>query len=106
MKALINVGLLRNSEGFVRLSDINVALDTFAVEDLRHRVAVASHESMEEDTYIAQVDGWDEGKAFEIAQALEQDAIAFYDLDECKGYMVGPHADVWGEFDSRLFKLL
>jgi hypothetical protein len=104
MNALLNIGLLRNTSGFVRLADINRAFDQFNVLDLKHRVAIGTNQ--EEDTYIVHVQGWTNDKARAIATALEQDCIAQYDLHECEGSVVGPRAADWGAFNAALFKLL
>lgn len=102
MDALINIGLNTNTGGEIDLAMINAALDDYAIEDYGHRI----EPSVEEATYIAHVANWSDDKAFAIAQQLEQDCIAQYDLSECKGKLVGPKAAAWREFEPRLFKVL
>jgi hypothetical protein len=104
MNALLNIGL-RTNTGTINAHDICVQFDAFHVADLKHRVAVAT-DLMEEDTYITHVSGWTRDKAYAIAHALHQDCIAQYDLEECEGALIGPHATAWGAFDARFFKLL
>jgi hypothetical protein len=102
MNALINIGMLRNTEGVLRTHDIAQAFDQWAVMEYKHKVVEAEPEA----TYIAHVSNWDTDKAHQLAKALDQDCIAQYDLDECEGKLVGPRAHVWGEFNGAFFKLL
>jgi hypothetical protein len=103
MNALINIGLCRNTEGFVKVHDICAAFDGFAVCDHKHRVVI---DPVGEDTYVCHVSNWDTDKAYAIAKALDQDCIAQYDLEECQGALIGPNAKEWGAFDPQGFKLL
>lgn len=106
MNALLNIGLKTNQgDALLTVHAICAVFDQWHVADLKHRVAIAA-DMMEEDTYICHVAGWSRDKAYAIAAALHQDCIAQYDLEECEGALIGPHADQWGAFDARYFKLL
>jgi hypothetical protein len=105
MNALINIGLVRTMAeegGYLRVRDIYAAFDAEYVEGLRHRIELGEHE----DTFVAHVANWTEDKGERIARALDQECIAQYDLDECKGRLVGPLAEKWGKFDPKFFKIL
>jgi hypothetical protein len=106
MDALLNIGLLRNTGGFVKCAEVEQLFDTYGVVVHKARVEVAEPGTQEEDTFILHVSGWDEEKAFSAAWVLDQDCIAQYDLGECEGALIGPQAAKWGKFDAKYFKLL
>ena len=105
MDALLNIGLTRNTGGFVKAGDIEALFDSYGVVVMKARMQLADT-AQDEDTFIVHVSGWDKDKAFHAAWSLDQDCIAQYDLGECEGALIGPHADKWGEFNPKLFKLL
>lgn len=107
MEALINIGLIRNdAHGYVKVKDIESLFRDFSIVEYGSRVAVLNADEAGEDTFIAHVGNVDQAKLYVISQALSQDCIACYDLDTCKGSLVGPKAETWGVFNPSEFKIL
>lgn len=102
--ALVNIGLT-SANGFVEVGDILEQFKEWHVELHQYRVHIGDG-GQDEDTFIAHVEDWSDGKAWIIADSIGQDCIAQYDLSLCKGALVGPLAQEWGTFEVSRFKLL
>ena len=51
-------------------------------------------------------DGYGKVMVFQLAKALGQNCIAMYDLDGCKGSLVGPATSKYAPFDPALFRVV
>lgn len=101
--AQINIGLLTN-DGWLKVSEVEQALEVYGVTVLESRVVIADS-VMEEDTFVARVSGFSYDKIFKIAQTLRQDCIAVQ-FEGGKGVLIGPKAEAWGIFDASRFLTL
>jgi hypothetical protein len=62
--------------------------------------------SRTENTAIIKVEGGNiRASIYRAAEYLWQDAIAVYDPRTREGWLIGPNAASWGEFDLNEFKL-
>ena len=103
MDALLNIGLTRNTEGYVRVSDI---MSQFAIHHIATHGGRVAFNPHGEDAFVAHVTNVDEDKLYSISLALDQDCIALYELHSCTGKLVGPNASAWGEFSPAFFQVL
>lgn len=103
MDALLNIGLTRNTEGYVRVSDI---MSQFAIHHVQTHGGRVAFNPNGEDAFIAHVTNVDADKLYSMSLALEQDCIAVYDLHACSGALIGPNAAAWGEFSPNYFQVL
>jgi len=101
MNVIINIGL--KAKG--RKVPIHMVQDALAHVDVDVvDWNVMHHEP--EDTFVARLNRADAGKIHTLSCLLDQDCIALYDLDECKGALIGPNVDDWGEFNAEYFRVL
>ena len=111
MRVLVNVGLVRNTEGFLRGSDVAGAFDDEGFEIVDSRITLAQGVN-DEDTWIGLIEtGRGMVASFAtiaaISKRLDQDCIAVANPDhpDC-GKLIGPKAKDWGEFNPDYFKVL
>lgn len=106
MTILLNIGLNTPSGdpvaslGMERIYEAGKLLETF-------RKSVALHVSDTEETLVVECDDFDlVDEMIELCRLLDQDCIALHDTETGKGFLVGPRAHEWGEFDPTKFLLL
>jgi len=100
---ILNIGMDTNDGRGITIAQINAAL---RLANAR-AVAAAVRRSDSEPTYVVELsDALTEGSVFALAEILEQDAIAVWDMVSETGKLIGPKAASWGAFDPERFLLV
>lgn len=103
MEALLNIGLDTSNHTHLGLDDV---LPHFVEHILMVDKSKVVMGKTGEETAVLFVHGIEEDDIYDISEALGQDCIAAYDLQRCKGMLIGPEAERWGEFDPTLFTVM
>lgn len=108
MKTLtLNIGAaIPNSTEMVTRGDLQEILDrcNFIIDSVQEKTVTHAHGT--ELTYIVKAKAAAEhliGRIDMMSTVLGQDAIAYYDHADNKGFLVGPRADAWGDFNPDYF---
>src|ERR1700722_3925562 len=107
MKAMVNVGLIRASGGYLSVEDILTTFKANRIEVERYEVRLVEHGREEEDTFVAEVNfplANNYRAVYAASVALDQDCIAV--LWPFGGGLIGPKAAEWGEFREEYFHRL
>lgn len=99
---LINIGLNIGDEQALDLLAVRRALKA---RGLRYAHSIRICQSDTEQTAVARL--YEEPSAdtiYNLAVALDQEAIAVYDSHRHKGWLEGPKKELWGEFNREFFK--
>jgi len=99
MKATLNVGMVKSSDGKTLPSQLVLETVSKFFKIVRAKFA----QSATEPTLVAEVEinkSWF-FKSYKLAKLLDQDCIAV--AFDGQGKLVGPNASSWGEFDPSFF---
>lgn len=100
---ILNIGMNTNDGRGITLAQINAALSLANARVVKGAV----RRSDSEPTYVVELsDALTEGSVFALAEILEQDAIAVWDMVSETGQLIGPGAASWGAFDPERFLLV
>lgn len=100
---ILNIGMNTNDGRGITLAQINAALSLANARVVKGAV----RRSDSEPTYVVELsDALTEGSVFALAEILEQDAIAVWDMVSETGKLIGPKAASWGAFDPERFLLV
>ena len=111
MDFILNIGLARKGTHNIHPNAALHAARMLGLNVQEHQV----YESDSEPTLVARVIHDRQGNGnpgtpmyaySNLAADLAQDCIAVYNLTLDRGFLAGPQASAWGEFDSRFFLLL
>lgn len=108
MRTILNIGLLRSEASQVApKAPLNVAVLMDCVKALWGRAAQAYvHTSDTEPTLVIDVSApVSTGQVERLSKAFDQDAIAFFDTHTGRGFLAGPRASAWGNFNPEYFLL-
>ena len=101
MTALVNIGLASKAGPI----PARIALGTLAAIGGASIAAASVQQSDSEPTLVAELRRpLTAAAAFAVAERLHQDCIAQFDGRD--GYLIGPNASAWGEFDPAFFLTL
>ena len=105
---LLNNGLATSEGAPISAQEAQKALTTQGFSISLHGVV----NSTTEPTLVAQVTppaAWRGREVyahfFSVARVLRQDCIAVFSIDACRGALIGPAAEKWGDFRPGLFYL-
>jgi hypothetical protein len=105
---IVNVGLVRNNGGLVKVTE---AVSALTDADM-HIIAAEYHpQALSEDTLVAHVRLYDDGRITtmcnEVCKRLDQDCIAIMSCDdEENANLIGPNAAKWLPFNPAYFQRL
>jgi hypothetical protein len=99
---ILNIGMNTNDGRGITRAQISAALRLAKARVMR----AAVWHSDSEPTYVVELSGaLAEGSVFALAEILDKDAIAAWDVVSEVGQLIGPKAASWGEFDPERFLL-
>ena len=108
MTYLLNIGLATSEGAPISAQEAQEALTTQGFSISIHEVV----NSTTEPTLVVLVTpppAWRGREVyahfFSVAQMLRQDCIAVFSYDAGRGALIGPAAESWGDFNSKLFYL-